>query len=107
MSPSPVFFSIHYCPACGLVEGQLGWDVPVRVGECAGIVAVGTAHKPVEMEHIEVTQYRREGVDDQSDWGDELGCVEPYPEHDYRDCGGGVYRCNRCDAEIWEDLPNG
>jgi hypothetical protein len=35
--------------------------------------------------------------------GDETGCVEPYPEHDYRDQGGGIFRCSRCDAEIWED----
>lgn len=41
------------------------------------------------------------------DWADEVGCVDDYPEHDYkladeRD-GVRVLRCRRCDAEIWEE----
>lgn len=47
---------------------------------------------------------------DRSDWEDEIGCVDDYPEHDYklvseRD-GVATHCCTRCDAEIWEDVPD-
>lgn len=47
-------FTVHVCPVCGLVEGPLGHDVPVEVGECAGIQATDTAHYPEQMQPLEV-----------------------------------------------------
>lgn len=45
--------TLDVCPVCGLVSGQLAWDVPTEAGECAGVVACGTDHEPAQMERAE------------------------------------------------------